>query len=85
MGSVPSRTGGREDEDKMCRSPERVRLSSVCPMAMSAGGEAAAFDLGEGLDVEGCVVLDGSMLPCIAQVVIGPREMVGRRRPSVVV
>ena len=84
MGSVPSRTGGREDEDKTCRSP-RVRLSSVHPTAMPAGGEADAFDLGEGLDVEGCVVLDGSMLPCIAQVVIGPREVVGRRRPSVVV
>ena len=53
--------------------------------AMPAGGEAAAFDLGEGLDVEGCVVLEGSMLACIAQVVTGPGEMVGMWLPSVVV
>ena len=52
---------------------------------MPAGGEADALDLGEGLDVEGCVALEGSMLPCIAQVVTGPGEMVGMWRPSVVV
>ena len=45
--------------------------------AMPAGGEADALDLGEGLDVEGCVALEGSMLPCIAQVVTEPGEMVG--------
>ena len=44
---------------------------------MSAGGEADAFNLGEGLDVEGCVVLEGSMT--------GLGEMVGMQPPSVVV
>jgi hypothetical protein len=57
----------------------------VCPTAMPAGGEAGAFDLGEGLDVEGCVVLEGSTLPCNAQVVTGLGEVVGIRRSSVVV
>ena len=52
---------------------------------MPAGGEADALDLVEGLDVEGWVALEGSMLPCIAQVVIGPSNVVGRRRLSVVV
>ena len=42
-------------------------------MAMSAGGDADAFDLGEGLGVEGCVVLEGSMT--------GLSEMVGIWRP----
>ena len=50
-----------------------------------AGGGADALDMGEGLDVEGSVVLEGSMLPCIAQVVTGPGEVVGRRLSSVVV
>ena len=36
-------------------SPEAVRPSAVCPMEMSAGGEIDTFDLGEELDVEGCV------------------------------
>ena len=46
-------------------------------MALLSGGEADAFDLGEGLDTEGCVVLEGSLT--------GLGEMVGMRRPSVVV
>ena len=74
MGGIGSRTGG-EGEDR--RSPEGARLSSGCPTAMSAGGEADALDLGEGLDVEGCLVLEGSMFACITQVVTGPGEMVG--------
>ena len=44
---------------------------------MTSGGEADAFDLGEGLDTEGCVVLEGSLT--------GLGEMVGMRGPSVVV
>ena len=44
---------------------------------MSSGREADTFDLGEGLDAECCVVLEGSMT--------GLGEMVGMRRPSVVV
>ena len=58
---------------------------AVRTTAMPAGGQADALDLGEGLDVEGWVALEGSMLPCIAQVVIGPSNVVGRRRLSVVV
>ena len=46
-------------------------------MAMSSGGETDVFDLGEGQDGEGCVVLEGSM--------IGLGEMVGMWRPSAVV
>ena len=41
---------------------------------MSAGGEADAFDLGEGVDI---FILEGSMT--------GFSEMVGMLRPSVVV
>jgi hypothetical protein len=85
VGRMASRTGKGEGEDRMFRSPGGVQLGAVCPTAMPAGGEADVFDLGEGLDVEGCVVLEGSMLPCIAQVVTGLSEMVGMRRPSVVV
>ena len=43
-------------------------------MAMSSGGETDVFDLGEGLDAEGCVVLEGSMTEL--------SEMVGMWRPS---
>ena len=65
-GSMPSRTG-REDEDRTCRSPKGVRLSSVHPTAMPADGEADAFDLGEGLDRDiECEAGEGSMFPCIA-------------------
>ena len=49
----------------------------MCAMAMSQSGKTDAFDLGEGLDVEGRVVLEGSMT--------GRSEIVGLRRPSVVV
>ena len=45
-------------------------------MSAGASGEADTFVLGEGLDVEGCVVLEGSMT--------GLSEMVGMWRPSAV-
>ena len=86
VGGMSSRTGVLgEGEDKTFRSPEGVWLSSVRPTAKPVDGEAAAFDLGKGPDIEGCVVLEGSMLPCLAQVVTRPGEVVGRRQPSVVV
>ena len=47
--------------------------------------KANAFDLGEGRDVEGCIVLEGSMLPCVAQVATGVCEVGGIRRLSFVV
>ena len=44
---------------------------------MSSGGEADAFNLGEGPDAEGCVVLEGSRTEV--------DRMVGMWRPSVIV
>ena len=74
---MASRTGVGEGDDRKPRSSKGARLSAECPMAMLSGGEADALNLGEGLDSEGCVVLEGSMT--------GLGEMVGMRRPSVVV
>ena len=74
---MESRTGVGEGDNRMFISSERAWLSAECPTAMSSGGEADAFDFGEGLDVEGCVVLEGSMT--------GLGETVGMRRPSVIV
>ena len=48
-GNVASRTGG-EGEGKTFRSPEGMRLS---PTATLSGGEADAFDLEGGPDVDG--------------------------------
>lgn len=79
---MASRTG-EEGEDKIFKSPEGVRQSSVFPAAMSFGEKVDAFGLVEELDVEGCIVLERSTFPCIAQVVTG--EVVGIRRPSVVI
>ena len=84
VGRTASRTCGGS-EDRTFRSTERVRLCSMWPTVLPAGGEADVFDLGEGRDVEGCVVLEGSMLPCVAQVVTGVREVGGIRRLSFVV
>ena len=84
VGEFGSRSGG-EGEYKTFRSPEGARLSSACPTAMSTSEEADALDLGEGLDVEGSVVLEKSMLPCIAQVVTGPGRMEGMWGRSVVI
>jgi len=76
VGSMSSGTGVG-GEDSTFRLPEGVQLSSVCPTATSCGGEADAFDLGGGLDVEGCIVLEEeSMLPCIEQVVTRLGEVV---------
>ena len=85
VGIMSLRTG-KGAEDKTFRSPEGVRLSAVSPTAiMSTGGEADALDLGEGLEVEGCVVLEGAVLPCVARVVTGLSDVVGMWRPLVVV
>jgi hypothetical protein len=79
-GTMSSRTG-IESEYITFRLPEGGQLSSVYPTPMSSGGEADAFDLGGEVDVRGCIVLEeGSMLPCIAQVVTGLGEGVGMRR-----
>ena len=52
-------------------------LSEESTTAIPAGGEANAFGLGEGVDVDGWIVLEGSMLSCIAQVVTGLGEVLG--------
>ena len=75
---MASRTRGvGEGDDRTSRSSQGPRLSAQCATAVSLSGEANAFNLGEGLDTEGCVVREGSMS--------GLGEMVGMRRPSVVV
>ena len=74
---MASRIGVGEGDNLTFRSFEGARLSAECQTAMSSGGEADTFDLGEGLDAECCVVLEGSRT--------GVGEMVGMRRPSVVV
>ena len=74
---MASRTGVREGDDRTPRSSKEARLSAECAMAMSSGGEADAFELRDGLHVEGRVVLEGSRT--------GVGEMVGMRRPSVVI
>ena len=66
-----------DGDDRTFRSSEGERLGVVCLTAMSAGGEADAFNVGEGLVVVGRIVLEGSMT--------GLSEMVGMRRPSVVI
>ena len=81
VGRTASRANGR-GEARAFRSPERSRLS---PTAMSACGEADAFDLGEGRDVEGCVFLEGSMLPYIAQPATVLGEVGGIQQLSFVV
>ena len=66
---MASRTGG-EGKDKTFRSPgEEVRLNAVRPAAMPAGGEADRFDLEEGLDTDDCVVLEGSVVTGLSEVV----------------
>ena len=72
-----ARRDAGEGDARMSRLSKGAQPSAECPMAMLSGGEANAFDLGEGLDVEDCVVLKGSMT--------GLGEMVGMPRPSVVV
>ena len=72
-----ARRDAGEGDDRTSRLSKGERPSAECPMAMLSGGEADALNLGEGLDSEGCVVLEGSMT--------GLGEMVGMRRPSVVV
>ena len=77
---MASRTGVvGEGDDRTFRSFEGARLSAVCSTAMSAGREADTFDLG-GPDVE-----EWPMPMSIAQLVTGLSELVGVRRPSVVV
>ena len=76
---MASRTGVGEGDDRTFRSSEGAQPLAVCQTTMSAGasGEADAFVLGDGQDVEGCVVLEGFMT--------GLSELVGMQRPSVVV
>ena len=74
---MASRIGVVESEDRTFRSSEGAWLSAECATAVSANWEVDTFDFKGGLDVEGCVVLEGSMT--------GLGEMVGTREPSVVV
>ena len=72
VGRMVSRTDVGEKEDRTFRSSEGARLSSVCSVAMSSGGEANVFDLG-GPDVKG------------SEAVTELSEVMGMRRFSVVV
>ena len=74
---MASRIGVGGGDDRSFRSSEGTRLSAVCQTAMSAGWKAETLDSGEGLDVEGCIVLGYSMT--------GLSEMVGMWQPSAVV
>ena len=49
---APRTRTGVEGEGRTFRSSEGAQLSAEIPTAMSAGEEADAFDLGEGLEVE---------------------------------
>jgi hypothetical protein len=84
VGSMSSRTGGGEGEDRTFRSSEGAQLSAVCPTALHLVGKPTRLTW-EGARCQryrsgrGIVLEEGSTIPCFIQAVTGLREVVGMR------
>ena len=93
-GSILSKTGVAEVEDRSSRPSEVAQVPAVYSTAAVSGGEAFRFALGaearseanaQGSGVDKCIVLaDVLILPCVARVEPGFGEVTGIRRRSVV-